>query len=261
MSDRFKVINGDSLAVLRDLPSKSVQAIITDPPYSSGGMFRGDRSKDTGAKYVRGGQETAEDQGRDDFHGDNKDQRSFITWCSLWMAEAHRVADDGAIMAVFIDWRQLPAMTDAIQCGGWVWRGIVPWNKTEATRPQKGWFRAQCEYLVVAAKGKPALYDATGKTDVPALAGFFVCPTERDMVHQTQKPVSLMRWIMGIIPKEGTVLDPFAGSGTTGVAALLEGRRFIGVELSEHYAAIATERCRAAAEQGVQVSMFEGADV
>jgi site-specific DNA-methyltransferase (adenine-specific) len=235
MSDRFKVINGDSLAVLRDLPSKSVQAIITDPPYSSGGMFRGDRSKDTGAKYVRGGQETAEDQGRDDFHGDNKD--------------------------VFIDWRQLPAMTDAIQCGGWVWRGIVPWNKTEATRPQKGWFRAQCEYLVVAAKGKPALYDATGKTDVPALAGFFVCPTERDMVHQTQKPVSLMRWIMGIIPKEGTVLDPFAGSGTTGVAALLEGRRFIGVELSEHYAAIATERCRAAAEQGVQVSMFEGADV
>ncbi len=146
---------------------------------------------------------------------------------------------------------------DAVQAGGWLWCGIVPWNKTEATRPQKGWFRSQCEYIVVAAKGIPALYDQTGKTDAECLAGFFVCPVERDTVHQTQKPVSVMRWLCGVIPKDGVVLDPFTGSGTTGVAALLEGRRFIGCELSEHYASIARRRCEIAAADGVERSLFD----
>jgi site-specific DNA-methyltransferase (adenine-specific) len=253
MADRFVIHHGDSLAVLRSLPDGSIDAVITDPPYSSGGMFRGDRTKDTGDKYVV-------DQGQDkkaDFMGDNRDQRSFGYWCALWLSECHRAAKPGALLAVFCDWRQLPTMTDAVQSGGWVWRGIVPWNKTESTRPTKGWFRSQCEYLIVAAKGIPALYDHTGKSDAACLAGFFVCPVERDTVHQTQKPVSVMRWLCGVIPKGGVVLDPFAGSGTTGVGALLEGRDFIGCELSEHYVAIARRRCAIAAQQGTEQSIFE----
>ena len=257
MTDRFTIHQGDSLAILSRLPAGSVDAIITDPPYSSGGAFRADRSKNTGSKYVIGGNAAAEDQGKPDFHGDNRDQRGFAFWCSLWLAEAYRVAKDGAVLAVFCDWRQLPIMTDTVQAGGWVWRGVIPWNKTEATRPQKGWFRSQCEYIIVAAKGIPALYDHTGQTDAACLSGFFVCPVERDTVHQTQKPVSVMRWLCGVIPKDGVVLDPFAGSGTTGVAALLEGRSFIGCELSEHYAAIARKRCSFAAQQGTERSIFD----
>jgi site-specific DNA-methyltransferase (adenine-specific) len=67
-------------------------------------------------------------------------------------------------------------------------------------------------------------------------------PHGRERVHITQKPVGLMRQLMGITQPGATVLDPFTGSGTTGVAAILEGRRFIGVEKSELIAASARDR-------------------
>lgn len=245
--------NGDALALLPKIPTESVDAIITDPPYSSGGMFRGDRTKATGDKYVI--EQTGVEDQRQDFQGDSRDQRAFGYWCALWLGECHRIAKPGALLAVFCDWRQLPTMTDIIQAGGWVWRGIVPWNKTEASRPAKGWFRGQCEYILVAAKGVPARWaDPTA----PTLPGFFVCPVERENVHQTQKPVDLMRWICTLTPPGGTVLDPFAGSGSTGVGAIMEGRQFIGIELSAHYCAHATRRIAEADPVGRQLTIGEG---
>ncbi len=230
------MLKGDALAALGSLPAESVDAFLTDPPYSSGGMFRGDRAKGTGEKYI---QDDAKTDMRPDFPGDSRDQRSFALWCALWLGEAWRAAKPGALLAVFADWRQLASMTDAVQAGGWVFRGIVPWNKTEATRPQKGWFRSQCEYIVVAAKGKPALY---GHPDAPCLPGFFVCPTVQGAIHQTQKPVEVLRWLCRLVPKGGIVCDPFAGSGTTGIAARMEGLRFVGVELTDYFAAAAVKR-------------------
>jgi hypothetical protein len=67
--------------------------------------------------------------------------------------------------------------------------------------------------------------------------------------HPTQKPTSLMRWLVRLVtPPNGLVLDPFAGSGSTGVAAMREGLRFVGLELSEEYAAIARARIANAVE-------------
>jgi len=67
---------------------------------------------------------------------------------------------------------------------------------------------------------------------------------ETPRVHPTQKPVELMTWCMGqaSIPKGATVLDPFMGSGTTGVACIRTGRKFVGIEIDENYAAIARRR-------------------
>jgi hypothetical protein len=68
-----------------------------------------------------------------------------------------------------------------------------------------------------------------------------------DNIHSTVKPVALMRWLIRLVTKPGdVVLDPFGGSGTTGVAALLEGRRVILVEREPQYAAIARARIAAA---------------
>ena len=62
-------------------------------------------------------------------------------------------------------------------------------------------------------------------------------------VHPTVKPVELMRWLVRLVtPPGGFVLDPFAGSGTTGAAAVLEGFRFVGIEREAEYAAIARAR-------------------
>jgi site-specific DNA-methyltransferase (adenine-specific) len=65
----------------------------------------------------------------------------------------------------------------------------------------------------------------------------------RKNTHPTVKPLDLMRWLVRLAtPAAGLVLDPFTGSGTTRLAALAEGRRFVGVELNEEYLAIALAR-------------------
>lgn len=72
---------------------------------------------------------------------------------------------------------------------------------------------------------------------------------EKGRVHPTQKPVALMEWCLGFLPDAHIILDPFMGSGTTGVACVKLGRRFIGIELDEGYFNIACERIRKAYAQ------------
>ena len=71
----------------------------------------------------------------------------------------------------------------------------------------------------------------------------------KDRSHPTQKPVRLMKWCIGFLPDAGTILDPFMGSGTTGVAAVKLGRRFIGIEIEPKYFDIAVRRISDALKQ------------
>jgi len=81
---------------------------------------------------------------------------------------------------------------------------------------------------------------ATGKSSIPIKDGRDLHRTNH---HPTVKPVALMRWLVRLVtPPDGLVLDPFAGSGTTGIAATLEGRRFVGIERDAEYAEIARAR-------------------
>ena len=68
--------------------------------------------------------------------------------------------------------------------------------------------------------------------------------------HPTQKPIELMEWCLGFLPKAEVILDPFMGSGTTGVAAVNLGRRFIGIEREEEYFEVALRRIEEAEKQG-----------
>ena len=246
--DSVTLYGGDALAVLRELPTASVDALITDPPYSSGGMVRGDRAGvSTKSKYV-----TTQNTQRDtlvDFSGDNRDQRAYAYWCTLWLAECLRIVKPGGIGMLFTDWRQLPSTTDALQSGGWVWRGIVPWYKPDA-RPMSGRFTSSCEYVVWGSAG-PMPLDWTLAT----FPGFYQSPAPRAREHITQKPLDIMRELVKITPAGGVILDPFTGSGTTGAAAALEGRKFIGVEKVDHYLRVAQRRILTA--HGQQVAAEE----
>jgi site-specific DNA-methyltransferase (adenine-specific)/modification methylase len=68
--------------------------------------------------------------------------------------------------------------------------------------------------------------------------------------HPTQKPLEVMKWVIEICPKSETILDPFMGSGTTGVAAMQLGRKFIGIEREPKYFEIACQRIEQAVAQG-----------
>lgn len=82
----------------------------------------------------------------------------------------------------------------------------------------------------------------------PVFAGFGQRP--RANIHPTVKPLAVMAWLVRLVaPREGVVLDPFCGSGSTGLAALREGRQFIGIEREPRYVTIAAARLRWAASR------------
>ena len=242
--DRATLYGGDALAVLAALPSGSVDAVICDPPYSSGGMVRGDRIQDVHTKYVN--TDSASGNAMEAFSGDSRDARAYGYWVALWVGELQRVVVPGGVVGMFTDWRQLPTTTDAIQAGGMVWRGVVPWHKPSG-RPVQGRWANSCEYVVWGTNGPRDLLALDGK----ALPGFYQSSAPREREHITQKPIDVMRGLVKICPEGGTILDPFMGSGTTGVAAMLEGRKFVGVEMVEHYQRIAERRIREAQGQAV----------
>jgi site-specific DNA-methyltransferase (adenine-specific) len=249
------VVHGDALHVLRDLPDACINPFVTDPPYSSGGAFRGDRVKDTTAKYASTGSGNREIPA---FEGDVRDQRSFMLWTALWSSEAWRCAVDGCHLVAFSDWRQLPSLCDAVQAGGWLWRGIAAWDKTEASRPRNGGFRAQCEFITWVTRGP---FAETGVY----LDGCFRVVADRDKLHQAVKPLSLMERLVTIAPSDGVVVDPFVGSGSTCAAAVRQGRRVVGIEINREWAEVAREQVRAdvsgsdyAARMAGQRALFGG---
>ena len=221
---------------MRGLPPCSFGGVIADPPYSSGGLFRGDRAADTKTKYTDNDAQGA--SALSSFMGDNKDGRAYISWSAEWMSAAFRLLKDGSPILVFTDWRQLPSITDAIQWAGFIWRGIVVWDKKNA-RPQKGRFRQQAEFIVWGSRGNMSL-----ERNAPVLPGVISCPVPlfSKRVHQTQKPVELLRQLCRIVEPREAILDPFARSGSLNEAAKLEGYCATEIEISPYYAGIAEVR-------------------
>lgn len=232
------IYQGDCLECMKNMKDGSVDMVLTDPPYSSGGMYRSDRAKSTGEKYA---DKKFNGLSRfEDFTGDNMDQRSFTAFMRMVFAEARRVTKPEGVLAVFVDWRNLPTLTDALQDAGWIWRGIVVWDKG-TSRNQPGRFRNDCEFIIWGTNGpKPIDFHAGLK----ALPGCYHIPNVPNLQkhHQTEKPIELLEKLLQICPQGGTVLDPFMGSGSTGVACIKEGRDFVGIEIYEQYNAVAKER-------------------
>jgi len=228
--DGLTIYNADCLSVLHRL--EGLDAVITDPPYCSGGAYRSDRTQNTVTKYVRN--DTA--AYRPEFGGDNRDQRSFFAWSSLWLSAAFNASRPGAVVACFIDWRQLPVLTDAIQAGGWTWRGVAVWSK-KFGRPCAGRFSSACEFVVWGSKGPMA----AGPCHPP---GIFECSpvTTVEKHHIAQKPEPVMDWVLSIVPDGSTVCDPFMGSGTTLRAAKKCGCRCVGIESDGAYCKVARDR-------------------
>lgn len=133
-------------------------------------------------------------------------------------------------------------MIAAVQAAGFTYRACVPWDKTKACRPAKGRFRQQAEFILWGSKG--AWLDKGG----PTYPGVLRCSVMAGgpKLHTTGKPKPLMDALGQVCPL-GTVLDPFVGSGTTGVAAIRSGRRFVGCEREGACYEIASERLSKAA--------------
>lgn len=219
-----QIFNTDCLELLAKLPDNSIDAVITDPPYSSGGFTIAQKTQDPIQKYEHSSNKKVH---RASFLGDNRDTRSWLHWCILWISECHRVLKPGGYFLMFCDWRQLPTASDAVQMGEIAWRGLIAWDKTGGSRaPHKGYFRHQCEYIVWGTKAKCP--KATHGGPWPGCYRFPVL--QKDKFHLTGKPTLLMERLVAIVPEGSIIFDPFAGSGTTLRAAKNTNRIYIGCE-------------------------------
>ena len=237
-----QLICGNALDVLQ-ADIGLFDAVISDPPYASGSTLA-EKQQRTAVKYTSAKRNCP----FPDFVGDGMDQRAWLHMMRQILEAARAKCRTGAALALFIDWRNLPLLTDAVQWAGWSLRGVAVWDKL-SSRPQRGRFRQQAEFVVWGSNGAMPV-----ERGVPCLPGVFRAANVQSgaRIHQTQKPLEVMREVVGICVPCGRILDPFAGSGSTLAAAELEGRDSVGIEAHPAIAQAAAQRL------GVEVVKWRG---
>lgn len=212
-----RIVAGDCMIVLPRLAAESVELVLTDPPYGIAYETTRPDQTDAANKAIA------------------NDDAPFI-W---WLREAFRITRDSGGLLCFTRWDVQDAFKLAIESAGWRVRSQVVWHKPGGGLGDcKAQFMPTHELLWWATKGRFAF--PSGRP--PSV---LTCPTVpwRGRDHPTQKPVALLRQLIESTSRPGdTVLDPFAGSGSTGVAAVEAGRRFLGIELDGQHVASARRR-------------------
>jgi site-specific DNA-methyltransferase (adenine-specific) len=215
-----------------------VDAVVTDPPYCSGGF------SETGKKQAKGmglRSETIRDVGW--FAGDNMTTGGIAWLMSAVAGWCYQILPEGGTMTTFTDWRMVGHLAPAIESARFRYQNLVVWNKGNAGLGTG--FRAQHELAMHFAKGTARYhsFDYGNVLTIPRMVS-----AERE--HQTEKPVDLIGQILEVMtPAGGRVVDPFMGSGTTGVAATKLGRSFVGIEIEPRYFDIACRRIETANKQ------------
>jgi site-specific DNA-methyltransferase (adenine-specific) len=204
----------DALTFLRGLSAMSVSAVVTDPPYFLPAQHYSARS--------RWPRSMADLSVLEHFYRDV-------------VAECRRVLVPDGSMAVFCDGQSYPVFFSVMYPHFERLIDVV-WDKDEWG--MGGPFRRQHEWVLIGWPG--------GDVEGRERSVLREKRVGQDRVHPAEKPVALLRRLIGLLtPTGGLVVDPFCGSGSTGEAAIAEGRAFKGCELDPAYAAHSSERARA----------------
>lgn len=216
--------NIDCLEGLKEIPDNSVDLVITDPPYGIGIKSQG------GARSKL---------------NPWADICNASLWYTAWMRECQRILkDDGALWS-FINWRYFPTLYKAGLDCQWSVESLLVWDKcwigpggVKGLRPS---------YEMVALYTMPGF---TVKDRSLADIQRFKWASYKPTGHPAEKPVDLIRWIIQASGKTdgAVILDPFMGSGTTGVAAVREGCGYIGFDMDADWVEKAEARIAAEAE-------------
>ncbi len=241
-----KIVNGNSLKILKTIPDKTFDLVFADPPYNlqiGKKLKRPDNSKVSGVN----------DQW-DQF----KSFKDYDIFCKEWLSECKRILKDNGSIWVIGTYHNIFRLGYHIQnIGCWILNDVI-WRKKNPMPNFKGTrFTNAHETLIWASKNKQSKYtfnyqslkclndDLQIRSDwiLPICNGNERIKKNGKKVHSTQKPESLLhRILLASTNKDDFVFDPFLGTGTTAVVAKKLGRRYFGIEKEKKYFETAKER-------------------
>jgi modification methylase len=247
-----QILTGDCVAELEKLPAESVDLVFADPPYNL--QLQGDLKRP--------------DDSRVDAVDDDWDKfasfAAYDDFTRAWLMACRRVMRPDATLWVIGSYHNIFRVGTLLQdLGFWILNDVI-WRKANPMPNFRGRrFTNAHETLIWASRSAQARYTfnyealKAGNEDVQVRSDWTLalCTGEERLkgkdkkkLHPTQKPEALLaRVILSASRPDELVLDPFAGTGTTGAVAKRLGRRFIGIEREEAYAAAARERIAAVA--------------
>lgn len=218
--DLLTVHHGDCLEIMAAMDDQTVDAVLTDPPYSSGG--RRENARSIRKSMVR---ETEDD---DWIRGDAMSTNGFTWLMRMCGLQWRRVLVPGGHALSFIDWRMAATLAAALEAADLRQHPTLVWDKKRIGMGAV--FRNQHEFIVHMTAGNPR---EPFRRDVANVLSF--APIKGGE-HPTEKPETLLRTLLSVVVKPGdVVLDPFAGSGSTLTAAKSLGIRAIGIESDERW--------------------------
>ena len=276
------LILGDCLERMKEIPDGSIDAVVSDIPYgidfeqwdithkNTNSALLGQSPKNVNSKVFKSRGKPLNGWSQED-----RDRtKQFQEWCSTWLGEVYRVLKPCSPLLILCGRQNQHRFTCAAEDAGFVFKDVITWNKGKAPfRAQKvsniyeqrclpkdyegdwrlGNLAPHCEPIVYLFKPYKVGTTVTDQFIENKLGCFNadilmnniidVSSLRKNFNHPTEKPVELMETLMNLVTVKGsTILDPFAGSGSTGVACVNTNRSFIGIEKDERYFNIAKER-------------------
>jgi modification methylase len=228
-----KVHNDDCINFMDGLPEESISVIVTSPPYNlknstGNGMKDGRGGKWSNAQLLNGYSD----------HTDNMPHNLYVEWQRACLSSMMRILKDDGVIFYNHKWRVQNGILQDRQdiVSGFPVRQIIIWKRSGGINFNAGYFLPTYEVIYMITKPGFKLKKGANKmTDI------WEFNQERNNPHPAPFPLDLPLKCISAT-KEGVVLDPFMGSGTTGLAAKMLNRDWIGVEKSEEYCNLASER-------------------
>ena len=234
-----EIFNDDAIRAMQGLETESIDLVLTDPPYGLQPHAAGRGGENWALSFRKNSINTSE--------WDNLTDTDFVALMEDFMAESYRALKKGGAMVVFCSTQKTADVLTAAEKQGFYYKTFGVWHKTNPLpRNMKIDFLHSVEMWGYFLKNtKTGTFNGAGKPVHDLVSCPIAAGKERKAGggHIAQKPVRLMEHFVRLLSNPGEiVLDPFMGTGTTGVAALRLGRDFIGVEKDEKYFDIAEAR-------------------
>lgn len=210
----IQLYKGDCLEIMQDIPSKSIDCILTDSPYGFGYQSNMKKNKDMPMFYDRN-----------------------TAWLNEWLSKAYRVLRDNGHLYMFAPVQKIDEFKQKIE-NFFIIKNLLVWDKGGfGMGDLYGQYAPSYEFIIFAVKEQGRKLNGKRERDVLHFK------KSNYKYHMAEKPVDLLEYLICKSTDVGDiVLDPFMGSGSAGVACKNTNRNFIGIELNDGYFEIARER-------------------